>query len=90
MDSQKNATNLVIELKEGNEAPRYPEGTIELRIDKAVITEKGMQSGLPLVDFQITDEKGRVYYTALTGSVLNMLSAAIKGVNMRNHGVEEP
>ena len=90
MDSQKAATNLNIKLVEGNVAPRYAEGTIELNIETAVITEKGMASDLPLIDFQITDDKGRVYFAALTGRVVLVLAAAIKGVNLRNHGVEEP
>ena len=86
----KDATTLNIQLVEGDFAPRYKEGDIEVTIDKAVITEKGMQSELPLVDLQMTDKDGNVYFTALSGRLFNMLSSAIKGVNLRNHGTEEP
>ena len=84
------SNNLSIEIKEGNLAPRYTEKTKQLTATKAVITEKGMESGLPLVDIQLTDADGNEYFFMLTGRLFNGLSAAIKGVNLRNHGVEEP
>jgi len=87
---QEDVTQLVIEIKEGDTAPRYKEGDVEVTIDKVVITEAGMGSGLPLIDFQMTDADGKIHFAALSGRVVNMISSAIKGVNMRNHGTEEP
>lgn len=86
----EDVTTLNIQIIKGNVAPRYVNGSTELTINKAVITEKGMQSELPLVDFQMTDEAGNIYFTAISGRLINALSAAIKGVNLRNHGTEEP
>lgn len=85
----RHATQLTIELKPGSYVPRYTPKTKELRADKAVITENGMESKLPLVDFQLTDEQGNTYFFALTGRILINLAAAIRGVNLRNHGAEE-
>lgn len=79
-----------IELIQGTEAPRYANGEKELSADKVVITEQGMESGLPLVDIQMTDKEGNKYWVPVSGRIMNTISAAIKGVNMRNHGVEEP
>lgn len=82
---------LSISVKEGNTAPRYPETTKLLTIDEAVITEQGMASGFPVVDFQMTDSEGNKYFIMTSGGIINGLSAAIKGVNLRIHGVaEEP
>lgn len=79
---------LKIKLIQGNVAPRYTEEK-QLEIKQAVITENGMESGFPLIDFQLTDNEGKEYFCMASGQVINTLSAAIKGVNMRNHGVEE-
>lgn len=83
-------TQLKIELIDGNMATRYTTQDKELKVDNCVITEKGMESELPLIDFQLSDGKGNVYYTVLSGRIVNMISAVIKGVNLRNHGIEEP
>jgi hypothetical protein len=85
-------TQLSIELLQGNFAPRYSKEVSERKLDckKVVITENGMVSGLPLVDFQLVDKDGNEYFFAITGRLVNMISAAIRGVNMRNHGCEEP
>ena len=81
--------DLKIEFVKGNVAPRYTNEK-QLEIKKAVITEKGMQSGFALVDIQLTDSEGKEYFFMTSGQIMNALTAAIKGVNMRNHGVEEP
>lgn len=78
-----------IELIQGTEAPRYTTEK-ELSADKVIITEQGMESGLPLVDIQMTDKDGNKYWVPISGRIMNTISAAIRGVNMRNHGVEEP
>ena len=84
------ATILNIELLPGNTAPRYTENDVELTVDKAVITEQGMQSGLPLIDIVLTDANGKKYYTALSGRIVQTLGKAIDGVNVRNHGTPNP
>lgn len=78
-----------MELIQGSEAPRYTT-EIELSADKVVITEQGMESNLPLVDIQMADKDGNKYWVPLSGRIINVISSTVKGVNMRNHGVEEP
>ncbi len=80
---------LSIRLVPGKVAPRYDEGT-ELECQEAVITEQGTEANLPLVDIKMRGPDGKLYLLVLTGRLVNMLSAAVKGVNQRNHGVEEP
>ena len=86
----EDVTTLEIQILEGNVAPRYVNGDTEITINKAVITEKGMESELPLIDFQMTDKDGNIFFAALSGRLVNMLSAAVKGVNLKDHGIEEP
>jgi len=62
----------------------------ELLVKRAVITEQGMGSGLPLVDIVMEDSDGKEYFFMISGRLINTLSAAVKGVNQRIHGSEEP
>jgi hypothetical protein len=78
---------LDIKIKPGNVAPRYTTEK-QLTLDGAVITEQGMDSGLPLVDLTFTDADGNKYFTMTSGRILNALAIAIRGVNMRVHGKE--
>lgn len=80
---------LDIEIVPGKQAPKYPDA-IELACTKVVITEQGTKSGLPIVDFVLKGPGGGEFVLVLTGRLLNMVSAAVRGVNKRNHGVEEP
>ncbi len=80
---------LDIQIISGNTAPRYDQGQ-ELICEGVVITEQGMQSGLPLVDFKLRDKDGNFYLMVMPGRLVNALSAAIKGINKRIHGIEEP
>ena len=57
-------------------------------IDTVWLIEKGTESKLPVMIFEGDIDGKRVRF-ALTGRYVNVLSAAIKGVNMRNHGIEE-
>ena len=75
-----------VQLLEGNVAPRYGTDVAELRCDNVVITEQGTQAKLPIVDFQLRDKKGALYYLALTGREINAISAAAMGVIARLHG----
>lgn len=83
------SNELKINLIPGNMAPRYDEG-YEIDISHCTITEQGTQGNLPLVDFVGRDKNGEKVMFCLTGRLVNMVSAAIRGVNLRNHGVEEP
>lgn len=82
--------SLSISMIQGVTAPRYDSETVYVRCQRAVITEKGTQGQMPIVDFQLEDEKGKKYFLVLSGKLVTMLGAAIKGVNVRNHGKEEP
>ena len=75
---------LKVKIIPGNVAPRYDETTTQLTVKKAIITEAGMASGRPLVDFQLEDGEGNKYFFMITGQLLKMVSAAIDGVNLKN------
>ena len=86
------ANMVKIELVPGSVAPRYGHDTqrVEVELESVVITEQGMQSGLPLLDFKLVGPDGKLYLLVMTGRIANMISAAVKGVNLRNHGQAEP
>lgn len=77
------ASHLHIEFVKGSVAPRYEETDTELRIVKAVITEEGMSSGRPLVDFVFEDAQGKKYYTMASGRIFTTLAAAVHGVEQK-------
>lgn len=81
--------HLKISLVPGKLAPKYEEVGIELFCQEVVITEQGTEGGLPMVDFKMVGPDG-VYLMVLTGRIVNAISAAVKGVNLRNHGAPEP
>lgn len=82
--------HLKISLVEGTQAPKYPGFKDELKCLNATITERGTHAGLPIVDFHLEAPNGDKFLFVLTGRLVNVLSAAIKGANLRNHGVSEP
>jgi hypothetical protein len=84
------STSLNIELVKGNTAPRYTTDWKQLNLDKALITEEGMESKLPLVDLQLTDSDGNTHFTMVSGRIILALAEAIQGVNLRNHGSTNP
>ena len=79
----------VVHLIPGDAAPKYDRGQ-EISLSHVTITEQGTVAGLPIVDFVMTDPAGNQYLLVLTGRIVNMISAAVRGANLRNHGVEEP
>ena len=87
-----------IRLVPGKTAPRATEwvpdphrGTFEqLLLKEVVITEQATKENLPCVDFVMEDRDGKILLLSLNGRVVNTISAAVRGVNMRVHGVEEP
>lgn len=78
-----------IKFVKGSVAPRYPNGT-ELQLDHVSITENGMESGLPMVDIVMRGPGDELFLFVTTGRIINAISAAVKGVNVRCHGKEEP
>lgn len=66
------------------EAPKYGEDVTLLRIDAALVVGKGMESGAPSVDLQMTDAAGRKFLVMTTGSLLEMLGGAIAGKRQRD------
>lgn len=88
-DSTRRFPPLHIRIVPGVLAPRYEDGTAA-DLEQATITEQGMASGLPLVDLHCRDGNGHEIIVVTTGKLLLSLAAAIRGVNLRNHGVEEP
>ena len=84
------STAITVRSLAGKVAPRYKSNIIETKCKDVVITEKGMESDLPLVDFQLTDNYGNQYYLPLSGRHILNIAGAIKGINLRNHGTEEP
>jgi hypothetical protein len=80
---------LKLKIIEGDTAPRYDVGT-ELTLEEVVITEQGTVAGLPIVDVKMRGPDGEFYLLVLTGRIVNSIAMAVRGINMRNHGKEEP
>lgn len=78
-----------IEVHPGKIAPRH-EKYYELKLEQVDVTENGTQGDLPIVDFVCTLPNGEKALLMLTGRIVNGISAVVRGVNLRNHGVEEP
>lgn len=73
----------------GTVAPKYLDA-YELTLEEVVITEQGTESRLPIVDFVTRMPDGKKVVLVLTGRIVSGIAAAVKGVNMRNHGTEDP
>lgn len=82
--------HLEIKFVPGKQGPFYAEGTQQLKVEKCVVIEQGTEANLPFVDFVMKGEHGEQYLMVLTGRMVLSLAAALRGVNMRNHGVAEP
>lgn len=72
----------------GRVAPRT--NAKPLRCTGVVVTEQGTEAGLPIVDFMCVDDDGQEYMLMFTGRIVNAISATVRGVNMRIHGMDEP
>jgi hypothetical protein len=85
-------TNITITLHPNpTVAPRYkPDETRQLELVEAVITERGTEAGLPIVDLVLVDADGHRYFAMATGRVFQGLAAYLAGVNQRNHGTPNP
>lgn len=83
-----------VKLIKGRKAPTYYQNDQhavkgQLNCIQVNVTEKGAQGDLPMVDFILKTSTGDKYLFATTGRLVNSLAAVLKGVNLRNHGVEE-
>lgn len=81
MNDNTKGTSVEINLVEGSIAPRYEASSTELVLKKAVITKKGMASGLPLVDIVMQDSKGNEYFFMASGRIMNMIASAVRGAS---------
>lgn len=84
-------TSVNIQFVPGDKAPRYEGSDVtEIKLEDVIITEQATQAGLPLLDVLMRGPDGKRYLMVMTGRIANMISAAVKGANMRNHGNPEP
>lgn len=81
---------LSINIIPGSVAPRFDAVTHELTCIGVMITEQGMASHKPMVDFVFLDADGKRYFFTTSGAMLRLVAAAIGGVNERNHGTPDP
>ncbi|MCH9712722.1 MAG: hypothetical protein K0U20_08880 [Proteobacteria bacterium] len=84
------SNTLEIRLINGKDAPRYSADIKKLSIDTLVITEKGTEGDLPIVDLQLTDADGNKFFACVTGRIFLSSAEVIQGVNLRNHGSTNP
>jgi hypothetical protein len=68
------------------DAPDYKKqgGWIGITLKKAIVVGKGMQSGAPTVDLQLTDVQGRHYVALVTGNIVEMLAGVVRGKRERD------
>lgn len=83
------ANEIQIHIVPGQIAPQYDTGD-ELDVESVTITEEGTAQRLPLVDIRLRGPNDEKYLAVLTGRVVIAIAAAIKGINKRVHGREEP
>jgi hypothetical protein len=83
-------TTASISIVPGHRCPRHDDAAT-IHLERVVITEQGTEGGLPVVDFLGRNGlTGEPTVLALTGRIVNGISAAVKGVNTRIHGIAEP
>lgn len=80
---------LNISIVPGDTAPRYDTG-VEASLSHVTITEQGTQARLPIVDLVAKLPDGTQVLIVISGRHVCALAAAVRGINLRNHGVEEP
>ena len=67
------------EIKESyKEAPNYGPDYTMVKIVKAILVGKGMQSGKPSVDLQLVDKKGNKYIAMLSGELYKSVSIILE------------
>jgi len=85
----RSGSNARLEIVSGKLAPRHP-AYEALKCERIVITEQGTQENLSIVDFELIDDEGNLHLVTFTGRIILAVASALRGVNMRNHGQEEP
>ena len=79
--------SLIIEIADSPAAaPNYSRDLVDVRaarITKAIIVNKGTESGKPTVDFQIESMEGEKFVAMLTGDLVKGLAQAVIGVESR-------
>lgn len=81
---------VTIHMIPGGTAPRYDGGIVEAKLQHVTITEQGTRASLPIVDIVATLPNGARVLIVMTGRIVNLISAAVRGANRRNHGIDEP
>lgn len=61
------------------DAPNYGADTCAVKIDKCIVVKKGMTSGMPSIDLQMTDENGNKYVALMTGNILESMAQVARG-----------
>lgn len=81
---------LTISIVPGSRMPRYDDAVYELTSLGVTVTEQATRSGLPAVDFRFQGPDGTQFAFTTSGRMIQMLAAAIAGINVRNHGKADP
>ena len=92
-DDTARMQHVAINIVPGKVAPRYNEDSgivAELVLKHVTITEQGTQQDLPMLDLVLVGDDGKRYLVVTTGRIACSIAAAVRGVNLRNHGIAEP
>ena len=73
-----------INMNPGDVAPRWDEATHELTPLYVTITERGMQSGLPMVDMVFEGHDGKRHAFTTSGRMMLMVAGAVQSAVVRN------
>lgn len=73
-----------IHMNPGSVVPRWDAATHELTPLSATITERGMQSGLPMVDMVFEGADGKRHAFTTSGRMMLMLAGAVQAAVVRN------
>ncbi len=72
-----------------HDAPDYnisDETFILLKVDKCIIVGKGMETGDPSVDIQLSDKDGNKFLIMATGGIMEMIGSAVSGKRIKDNG----
>lgn len=65
-----------------NSAPKYDHSTTMLKMEKAIIVEKGTESGKCTVDLQCVNKHGQKYIIMISGQIMACIGEIAKIANM--------
>lgn len=82
MEEAVSENQISIKRVKGSVAPRKTteESERHLQCDGVTITEQGTEGGRPIVDFELVGKDGKRYFFALTGRLVNAITAAVGDV----------